>query len=746
MVRSQLGGNATKLTYVKPVAQVDVRVDPLICDHTVQFYEDDRYLVDSLTEFVRTVLDSGDAAVVVATGQHLAALELRLIAQGIDIEHLARDDGYIPLEAEATLKRIMRNGQLDASLFFDLFDHVLDRASSGVGTSERYVSVFGELVALLAADEDSAPALALERLWNELAERRTFSLLCAYSMNLFSRTHDAETLSDICDLHGRVVPAESYARLVNDDERLRSIARLQQRAIALETEIARSSDACESLKERNAELSAFLENSLDGVQQVDADLTIRSANAAMLRILGYEPEEYIGHRISEFFAGDFDDDDGRYAFSDAQLPVDFSAALRGKDGSPRRLHVNVIRHSKDGAFLHALCFVREASDQRRAEAELRQSPEERQRVMAEHDQFISVAAHELKTPITSLRAYAQLLLRDTRQNGQVDPLRLETALDAIELQSGKLTQLVTNILDTTEIDAGTLRVDPVGADLAALIRTVIHREFGDSDNPIQFIGPRSCFVYIDPLRFERVILNLLDNAIKFDRSAQPIVVELKQDAHGATRLTVTDQGVGIPSDRRDAIFERFVQAHGEAHLSGIGLGLYVVRGIVEMHGGEVRIEETGMDGARFTVMLPPSGNETRVDPTHDNQNDVPRVLVVDDDSSIRRLLGFVLEDEGFVVDSAVEGQAALDLIDRQHPDLILLDMKMPGMDGWEFVRHYRELYGHRAPIIVFTAAQNASQRGADVDADDYIAKPFDLTALIDHVTSIVGKNKAAKRS
>ena len=159
--------------------------------------------------------------------------------------------------------------------------------------------------------------------------------------------------------------------------------------------------------------------------------------------------------------------------------------------------------------------------------------------------------------------------------------------------------------------------------------------------------------------------------------------------------------------------------------------------IVESHGGEVQIEDTDMNGARFSVMPQLTAEATSIELAPVNQSGPPRVLVVDDDSSIRRLLGYVLKDEGFAVKSAVEGNAALDLIDRQHPDLILLDMKMPGMDGWEFVQHYRERCGHRTPIIVFTAAQNASQRGADVDADDYIAKPFDLNALVDRVTAMV---------
>ena len=117
---------------------------------------------------------------------------------------------------------------------------------------------------------------------------------------------------------------------------------------------------------------------------------------------------------------------------------------------------------------------------------------------------------------------------------------------------------------------------------------------------------------------------------------------------------------------------------------------------------------------------------------------MPRVLIVEDDPDIRQVVAFVLADEGYEVDEAEEGQAALDLIAAQRPDVILLDMKMPGMDGWDFARRYRERYNRDAPIIVITAAPNAAERGEDVDAEGFVAKPFDLSVLVERVAAAVG--------
>jgi DNA-binding response OmpR family regulator len=119
-----------------------------------------------------------------------------------------------------------------------------------------------------------------------------------------------------------------------------------------------------------------------------------------------------------------------------------------------------------------------------------------------------------------------------------------------------------------------------------------------------------------------------------------------------------------------------------------------------------------------------------------------RVLVVDDDPTIREVIGYALGDEGYLVDGAADGQAALDLIGLLPPDVILLDMKMPGIDGWEFVKRYRARYGEQTPIIVLTASEGADQRGAAIDAAGYVAKPFDLSMLIESVAAAARRANA----
>jgi len=232
--------------------------------HVVQLYTDDAFLLDGLNKFVGTALESGDAAVIIATQEHVRGLEDRLRSRGLDIPRAARDGRYVPLDAAKTLSKFMVNGSPDPVRFTELMAEVIIRATVACTSDRPRVAAFGEMVALLWAQGQADAAERLEELWNDLARTHRFSLHCAYPIRSFSQEGHAERFRRICAAHTRVIPNESYAALVTEEDRLRNIAHLQQKEQAHDTlqrmqealrqEVAERADAERKLHESEQSL------------------------------------------------------------------------------------------------------------------------------------------------------------------------------------------------------------------------------------------------------------------------------------------------------------------------------------------------------------------------------------------------------------------------------------------------------------------------------------------------------------
>ena len=241
----------------------------------------------------------------------------------------------------------------------------------------------------------------------------------------------------------------------------------------------------------------------------------------------------------------------------------------------------------------------------------------------QRDEFLSVAAHELKTPITSIRAYSQLTLRRIAREDAPDPQRLRRALSTVDEQSGKLALLVDQLLDVTRIEEGKLALERSATNVGALVQRVatLIRDHPEGESPDQSdeteggsvrisLPPDPLIAEVDPLRIEQVIANLLTNALKFGEG-NPIDVTVSNasgtdvnNGQAVVQIAVRDHGLGIPPEAREKLFERFYQAHSQGHLGGMGLGLYVSRQIVDLHGGTITAEFPDDGGTRFVVSLP----------------------------------------------------------------------------------------------------------------------------------------------
>ena len=221
------------------------------------------------------------------------------------------------------------------------------------------------------------------------------------------------------------------------------------------------------------------------------------------------------------------------------------------------------------------------------------------------DEFLFVAAHELRTPITSLRGFVQVLLRQIDRRGEVDASRLSEALRTIEQQSSKMVSLIAQLLDVSRLSTGKLLLELRVVDVTELVRSVVgSAQARTSQHALLLHTAGSCLASIDPLRFEQVVVNLIDNAIRYSPDGGEIQVHVGPTAGDQTQVTVRDHGIGIPAEKREHIFDRFYQAHAGANYGGMGLGLYITREIVDLHGGNIAASYPGDGGVAFTVTLP----------------------------------------------------------------------------------------------------------------------------------------------
>jgi len=240
--------------------------------HTVQFYGEDISLLKEVSCFIGAALMAGDAAVVIATKAHRDGLMQRLQSLGFDTAKAFEQARYVPLDAAETLEKFMLDGMPDAALFNEVIGSVLGQAAAAAEGKTPRVAAFGEMVALLWVDGNAEAALRLEELWNDLARTYPFYLRCAYPMSGFHREDHGASFQKICGAHSQVFPVETYTALISEEQRLRIVTQLQQKAQALETEMAERKQVEEALRRTKAELESLVEQRTAALRQLSSRL------------------------------------------------------------------------------------------------------------------------------------------------------------------------------------------------------------------------------------------------------------------------------------------------------------------------------------------------------------------------------------------------------------------------------------------------------------------------------------------
>jgi signal transduction histidine kinase/CheY-like chemotaxis protein len=384
----------------------------------------------------------------------------------------------------------------------------------------------------------------------------------------------------------------------------------------------------------------------------------------------------------------------------------------------------------------------------------RAARDEAERLSALKDEFLATLSHELRTPLNAILGWASMLQRGVR-----DEETLKRGLETIERNARAQGQLIDDLLDMSRIISGNLRLDVqliepekiVEAALGTVHPAAVAKRLDLRVDVARGLG----LVLADPGRLQQVLWNLLSNAVKFTPNGGMVQVLLGRDGHDVV-FRVADSGIGIEPEFLPHVFDRFRQQ--DASISrkhgGLGLGLSIARQLVELHGGTIGVSSPGPHaGTTFTVRLPlaePEAAALQAEPVLASEARPEgilsgvKVLLVDDADDTIDVLQQILQHSGARVMAASNAGAALALLERERPDVIVSDIGMPDVDGFELMRRIRRRSasaGGAIPAIALTAFTRQDDRAKAMQAgfNDYLAKPVEPGLLVAHIAKAVGQ-------
>jgi len=507
------------------------------------------------------------------------------------------------------------------------------------------------------------------------------------------------------------------------------------------------------LDKARAYAESLIKNAPDPVFVSDLEGKILQANDAVSHLLGFRQDEVVEQSVSRFLAADETREFVAALREVVEHGVSRNVRLHPRSASGEvistTLNASALRDA-DGNVIGAVGILRDMRAYEQVLHDLEESRRELRDADQAKDRFLAVVSHELRTPLTAMLGWVRLLT-----TGMLDDVTSARALPVIERNTKLLAQLIDDLLDVSRIVSGKLTLEAGPVDLVAVIESAMEAVQGLADAKSiglkAVLDPSAGAVVGDPGRLQQVVWNLLANAIKFTPSRGRIDLRLER-AGSHARLTVRDTGRGISPELLPHIFDRFRQDERIRRHGGLGLGLAIVRHIVELHEGSVRACSDGEGrGATLIVELPLPADEVRTAPksaaVYRRLESAPsrlinlvgrRILVVDDEADARDLLAQILSQAGADVTVVGSADEALTVLRRWRPDVLLSDIGMPGDDGYVLIRKVRMLgaeEGGHVRALALTAYARSEDRALALEAGfhAHIAKPVDpleLTALI----------------
>ncbi|QLE59483.1 PAS domain S-box protein [Nostoc sp. TCL26-01] len=524
-------------------------------------------------------------------------------------------------------------------------------------------------------------------------------------------------------------------------------------------------------------LSKALESAVEGISQLDTQGHYIKVNPAYANTAGYQPEEMIGMEWPvTVHPEDMDKMIAAYQQMLKNGKVELEARAIRKDGSVFDKQVVMITaYDQQQRFIGHYCFMKDISDRREVERL--------------KDEFVSVVSHELRTPLTSISGALDLLASGVLRADSEDAQRM---LNIAANNTDRLVRLINDILDIERIESGKVQITPQTCNAADLMNQSLEiiAEMAEQAEVKISVSSVSAHLWADPDRIIQVFTNLLSNAIKFSPPGSIVSVSGElitgENQHKTNRginqgkelttplannisekryvlFRVKDQGRGIPDNKLQSIFERFgqVDASDSRQKGGTGLGLAICRSILHHHGGEIWAESTLGEGSTFFFTLPiVSGEDDEGTNQFKIQNDArglanaaltkfkmkegdrdkeiiyssppphPLILQCDDDPSVRAVVKTMLERQGYRVMTVASGQEAIEQATLNQPDVILLNLVMPEMDGWETLAILKQQpQTQNIPVIILSGVSPETSHSIPDDVSAWIIKPPNVNLL-----------------
>jgi len=503
-----------------------------------------------------------------------------------------------------------------------------------------------------------------------------------------------------------------------------------------------------ALRDSESKNRAILETMIGGIVVIDSNGIIELFNPAAEKMFGYLAPEVIGYNVNRLMPEPYHSEHDQYLnnyLTTSQrkiIGIGREVVAKRKDGSffPIELAVSEMYEGNALKFVGRIIDITERKAAEFALIKAKEQAEESNRLKSE---FLNVISHELRTPLTIMLGNLPLL---TDPNDLPDTEEIADIATDIEDSGQHLLTLINDLLDLSKIEAGKMTIQQELLSVAALTQDVItsiqvmaHEKNLTIETEIDDIE-----VFADPIRLKQILLNLLGNAIKFTENGF-IKVKIKTMEHQVC-FFVEDCGCGIDEKDVPFIFDAFRQSDSSAarRADGTGLGLAITKKLVELHNGKISVQSLLGKGSVFSFSIPKNSvvklKKKRL------SNTMSKILVVDDNLNTRKMLCRHLTKSGYEVSETDRGKIALEKIKEELPEVILLDVMMPDMTGFEVCQQLRKTPQYELIYIIMLTALTDSKykiEGLDKGADDYVTKPFDISELLARIR--VGERTAIKK-